>query len=68
MSRSYTSSTPNSYMACSGTAFKGHLDRSRWPCGVRRRSAAARLLGSRFPVPLGAWMFVVFICCVVLFR
>jgi hypothetical protein len=34
--------------------------RSQWP-RVRRRSAAARLLGSRVRIPLGTWMFV---CCV----
>jgi hypothetical protein len=39
--------------------------RSRWPRGLRRRSAAAWLLGSRARIPLGAWMFV---CCVVLCR
>jgi hypothetical protein len=32
--------------------------RSQWPRGLRRRSAAAPLLGSRFRIPLGAWMFV----------
>ena len=34
--------------------------RSQWPCGLRRRSAAARLLRSWVRIPLGAWMFV---CC-----
>jgi hypothetical protein len=38
------------------------LCRSRWPCGLRRRSAAPWLLGSRARNPLRAWMFV---CCVV---
>jgi hypothetical protein len=28
--------------------------RSQWPCGLRRRSAAAGLLGSRIRIPLGA--------------
>jgi hypothetical protein len=32
--------------------------RSRWPRGLRRRSAAAWLLRSRARIPLGAWMFV----------
>jgi hypothetical protein len=32
--------------------------RSRWPRVVRRGSAAAWLLGSRFRIPLIAWMFV----------
>ena len=31
-----------------------------WPCGLRRRSAAARLLRSWVRIPSGAWMFV---CC-----
>jgi hypothetical protein len=35
--------------------------RSRWPRGLRRRSAAAWLLGSRVRIALGAWIFV---CCV----
>jgi hypothetical protein len=32
--------------------------RSQWPRGLRRRSAAAWLLGSRFRIPPVAWMFV----------
>jgi len=32
------------------------LRRSRWPRGLRRRSAAARLLGLRVRIPLGTWM------------
>ena len=35
---------------------------SEWPRGLRRGSAAARLLGLRVRIPPGAWMFV---CCVV---
>ena len=35
--------------------------RSQWPCGLRRRSAAARLLRLWFRIPLGAWISV---CCV----
>jgi hypothetical protein len=31
---------------------------------LRRQSAAARLLVSRVPIPLKAWMFVSFVCCV----
>ena len=34
---------------------------SQWPRGLRRRSAAARLLGSWVRIPPRAWMFV---CCV----
>ena len=35
--------------------------RSQWPHGLRRRSAAARLLRSWVRIPPRAWMFV---CCV----
>ena len=38
--------------------------RSQWPRGLRRRSAAARLLRSWVRIPPGAWMFVCFECCV----
>jgi hypothetical protein len=36
---------------------------SRWPCGLRRRSEAAWLLGSRVRIPMRAWIFVSCICC-----
>ena len=38
--------------------------RSQWPRGLRRRSAADRLLRSWVPIPPGAWMFVCCECCV----
>ena len=38
--------------------------RSQWPRGLRRRSAAARLLRSWVRIPPGAWMFVCCKCCV----
>jgi len=39
-------------------------NRSRWPCGLRRGSTAARLLESRIRIPLRALMFVVcFLMC-----
>jgi len=38
--------------------------RSQWPRGLRRRSAAARLLRSWVRIPSGAWMFVCCECCV----
>jgi len=38
--------------------------RSQWPRGLRRRSAAARLLRSWVRIPTGAWMFVCCECCV----
>jgi hypothetical protein len=37
--------------------------RSQWPRGLRRRSAAARLLRSWFRIPPGAWMSVVSVVC-----
>ena len=45
------------------SAFKG-LSRSQWPRGLRRRSAAVRLLGSWVRIPPGAWTFVCRECCV----
>ena len=36
-------------------------DRSRWPCGLRNMSTAARLLVWRFRILLREWIFV---CCV----
>ena len=38
--------------------------RSQWPSGLRRGSAAARLLVLRVRIPPGAWMFVSHKCCV----
>ena len=37
--------------------------RSQWPRGLRRRSAAARLLRLCVRIPSGAWMFVVSVVC-----
>ena len=37
---------------------------SQWPRGLRRRSAAARLLRSWVRIPPGAWIFVCCDCCV----
>ena len=42
---------------------KVKLCRSQWPHGLRRRSAAARLLRSWVQIPPGAWMFVCCECC-----
>jgi hypothetical protein len=39
--------------------------RSQWPCGLRRGSVAARLLGSWVRIPPGAWMSVSCECCVI---
>jgi len=41
-----------------------HVNRSQWPPGLRRVSAAALLLGQRVRTPPGAWMFVSCDCCV----
>jgi hypothetical protein len=38
------------------------VSRSQWPRGLRRRSAAAWLLGSRVRIPLEAGMFVSSVC------
>ena len=38
--------------------------RTQWPRGLRRGSAAARLLGLWVRIPLGAWMCVCCECCV----
>jgi hypothetical protein len=38
--------------------------RSQWPRGLRRGSAAARLLGLSVRIPPEAWMSVSFNCCV----
>ena len=38
--------------------------RSQWPRGLRRRSAAARMLRSWVRIPPGAWIFVYCECCV----
>ena len=41
-----------------------HISRSQWPRGLKRRSAAARLLRTWVRIPPGAWMFVCCECCV----
>jgi hypothetical protein len=50
------------WQAAWGTDSK--LCRFWWPHGLRRGSAAARLLGLRVRIPPGAWMFVSCECCV----
>ena len=40
------------------------LGRSQWPRSLRRRSAAARLLGLWVRIPPGTWTFVCCECCV----
>jgi len=39
------------------------LHRFRWPRGLRRWSAAARLLGLRVRIPPGTWMSASSECC-----
>ena len=46
----------------------GHNGRSQWPRGLRRGSAAARLLRLWVRIPPGTWMFVCCECCVLLGR
>jgi hypothetical protein len=41
-----------------------YVSRSQWPCGLRRGSAAARLLGLWVRIPPRAWMSVSSECCV----
>ena len=40
------------------------IDRSRWPRGLRRRSAAVLLFGSRVRIPPGAWVSLSCVCYV----
>ena len=47
---------------------KGCYSRSQWPYGLRRSSAAARLLRLWVRVPPGAWMSVCCECCVLIGR
>ena len=44
--------------------YHSYYGRSQWPRGLRRRSAAARLLRSWVRIPPGTWMFVCCECCV----
>ena len=62
---SCTSFTLQIYKWCSSfTKCKGRTSRSQLLRGLRRRSAAARLLISWVRIPPGAWMFVYCECCV----
>jgi len=46
------------------TKYMAMCCRSQWSRGLRRSSAAARLLRSWVRIPPGAWMFVCCECCV----
>jgi hypothetical protein len=39
------------------------LSRSQWPCGLRRRTVATRLLRLWVRIPPGEWIFVCCACC-----
>jgi hypothetical protein len=39
------------------------MGRSQWPCGLRRRSEAARLLRLWVRIPAEAWMSVLSVVC-----
>jgi hypothetical protein len=41
-----------------------YLNQSRWPCGLRHKSAVAHMLGSRVRIPPASWIFVSDECCV----
>ena len=41
-----------------------YMNRCRWSSGLRRRSAAASLLGLWVRIPLGEWMSLSCECCV----
>jgi len=61
---------PYAFTTCTGTMLLNIKSRntatcrSQWPRGLRRRSAAARLLISWVRIPPGAWIFVCCECCV----
>ena len=46
------------------TYLANYLFISQWPSGLRRGSAAARLLKLRVRIPPRAWMFACCKCCV----
>jgi hypothetical protein len=48
---------------CVINVFNTKGGRSRWPCGLRCRTAAGRLQGPRVRIPLRSWMFVSYVCC-----
>jgi hypothetical protein len=52
------------HLPCENNRSMKHNGRSQWPRGLRRGSAAARLLGLRIRIPLGAWISVSCECCV----
>jgi hypothetical protein len=57
--RCFGGTTITSFMACDH-----YIRLSRWSRCLRRRSAAARLLGLRVRISAGAWISVSYECCV----
>ena len=55
--------TDNSCSAVAVLVLSGCECRSQWPRGLRRKSAAARLLRLWVRIPLEAWKFVSCECC-----
>jgi hypothetical protein len=74
MSRKYILTEKRMHFVATGVGVKNitlkfyfvfifQISRSQWPRGLRRGSAAARLLGVGFRIPPGAWMSVCRKCC-----
>jgi len=61
--RDLVSNNNNSTVNCIFYLTKKSNRRSQWPRGLRRRSAAARLLRSWVRIPPESWMFVVSVVC-----
>ena len=51
------------YFVITINVIKIAVGRSQWPCGLRRRSTATRLLRLWVRIPPGAWMSVVSVVC-----
>ena len=60
----HTTNTPNNLWLYNFITLNYTNCRSQWPRGLRRRSAAARLLRLWVRIPPRAWMFVCCECCV----
>jgi hypothetical protein len=56
--------TTRLYMQCDKKLKRHYAGRSQWPCGLRRGSTAARILGLWVRIPPRAWMSVCCECCV----
>ena len=60
-----TSSHTHTPLTCILILYSNLCRRSQWPRRLRRRSAAARLLGSWVRIPPGVWTFDICECCIV---